>query len=176
MTPARAALRDGTRAEHDALDALFARFDLTDRGHYARFLAAHAEAGLPVEAALDGAEALFPDWPARRRGPALVADLAALGQAVSVAPIAPLPEPAAIAGAVYVLEGSRLGGQLLARRVGKGLPTEYLAAHQGKGAWAVLLAQLESVLTDDARRARAVASARTVFERFAEAGRRWMVD
>jgi heme oxygenase (biliverdin-IX-beta and delta-forming) len=176
MKPARAALFEGTRADHEALDALFAGFDLADAGGYARFLAAHAEAGLPVEAALDGAGALLPDWPARRRGAALTADLGELGQPFAIEAVPSLTDPAAIAGAVYVLEGSRLGGRVLARGVGPGLPTRYLDAHQEHGAWADLLTRLELLLDDESRRARAVESARAVFARFAEAGAKWIKD
>ena len=36
---------------------------------------------------------------------------------------------------LYALEGSRLGGAFLARRVGPGLPSAYLSATHDKGEW-----------------------------------------
>lgn len=53
MNDAHRVLREGTRAEHERLDALMTGFNLGDRNSYTRFLLAHAEALLPVETALD---------------------------------------------------------------------------------------------------------------------------
>jgi heme oxygenase len=72
-----------------------------------------------LEADLDRAAegVLPPDWPARRRTDAILADLAALGRPLPPASASPQPPAQAeAAGLLYVLEGSRLGGQLLLRR------------------------------------------------------------
>lgn len=164
-------LRAATRGAHDRVDALFSGFDLARAGDYRRFLAAQAVAFLPAEAALDaaGAGELFPGWNDARRAPLLTADLAELGLAAPVGAAPAVGSPAAIAGAVYVLEGSRLGGALLARRVAAGLPRRFLSASQPAGAWRAFLARLEQLLTTDVERREAVASANGMFNLFAAA-------
>lgn len=170
---ARTALRTATAADHDAVDRAFGRFDLSDRDDYARFLTAQAAAFLPVEAALDRAPgiALVEDWDQRRRSDALTGDLAALG----VAPPRPLAAPPladaeAVLGALYVLEGSRLGGSLLARGVPDDFPRAFLApAHSAL--WRGLLAMLENRLVTEGQRANAIAAARAVFALFEKGAR-----
>ncbi|CAN5466319.1 biliverdin-producing heme oxygenase [soil metagenome] len=179
MKDAHRALREGTRPEHERLDGLFGGFDLSESAGYTRFLQAHAEALLPIEAALDGvAHRVAPDWAERRRSSAILADLGALGAATRRAnPYAMDGDDiAAIAGALYVIEGSRLGGKFLARQVGAGLPTSYLSGEQPKGSWAALLDAIDVALTDAPASARALVSARSVFERFEDAGRRWIIS
>lgn len=171
---AHARLRAETRFAHDRVDALFGGHDLADPQDYTRFLAAQAAAFLPVEAALDaaGAGRLFPHWTAHRRGMLLRADLADLR--------APLPEPVepprfdddpAIAGGVYVLEGSRLGGTMLRRSVPAHLPRRFLDAPQEPGAWRRVLQRLDGILDDADRIDRAVVAASRTFDCFAAAGR-----
>ena len=177
IKPSHDALRTGTRDAHEALDGLFGGFDLADRTSYAAFLAAHAQALLPLEAALDaaGAERVTPDWPQRRRGALLVADLAALGQPVPApAAIPDIVGDGAIAGALYVVEGSRLGGRFLARQVAPGLSTDYLNPDQLSGMWAKLLARIDDTLYDDAHLSAAIQTARAVFATFETAGRHWL--
>lgn len=176
MRPSHRALREGTRAAHDALDALFARFDLTERAGYADFLSAHAQALIPIERALDARAAqIVPDWPERRRGSTLQADLAALGRAPPVStPFALADDDAAVAGTLYVVEGSRLGGRMLAQRVAPGLPTSYLDPGQDAGKWTFLLDRLDAVLYDGASQSRATAAACDAFAAFHAAGRQWL--
>ena len=137
------------------------------------FLRAHADALGPVETALDAtAGNVIDDWADRRRGAALDRDLDALGG--WAAPYAPfsIPDTPAAAGALYVVEGSRLGGRFLMRQVGAGLPTAYLGDVQERGRWPALLAALDAALPDAPARRRAVDSARAVFARFEDAARR----
>lgn len=132
---------------------------------------------MPTEAALDaaGAAHLFPDWPARRRSEPLAADLADLGVPLPSTGFAPLPDDAAaISGALYVIEGSRLGGRFLARQVGEGLPKRYLDPAVRPPGWPALLEQFEPFLYDSMTFATATAAALAVFERFEAAGRRWL--
>lgn len=132
---------------------------------------------MPTEAALDaaGAGAVFADWPERKRVPMLAADLAALDAALPApAPVPLADDPAAIAGALYVIEGSRLGGRFLARQVGEGLPRAYLDPGQRPPSWPGLLAQFERVLYDPVTFAAATGAALAVFDRFEAAGRRWL--
>ena len=167
----RFALRDATQDRHDALDARFASLDLSDRHDYARFLAAQAAALLPYEATLDhaGAAQLLPDWPGHRRGAAIVADLDALGT--------PLPAPVAVPsiigepdmlGALYVLEGSRLGGKMLARQVAAGLPTAFLS-HRPPLTWADFVSLLEQKLQSPVDQAVALRAANEAFDAFSRA-------
>ncbi len=171
---ARTALRTATRAEHDRVDAEFSAHDLNSRDGYARFLRAQAAAHLPVERAIEaaGATDLLPDWAARRRADALLADLAELG-------VAPAAEEnftigrgeASLLGAIYVLEGSRLGGAVLRRQISAGLPARFLSPG-APGAWRSLTDRLDERLRSPAAIDEAIASARAVFACFEAAGSR----
>lgn len=174
MTGARLAIRAGTADDHERLDQLFEGFDLGDRESYGRFLVAHARALIPVEAALDAADAVrwIPGWAERRRGALIAADLAALDLPMpSPAQYPALADDAECWGAAYVVEGSRLGGTLLARRVVAGLPRSYLGTAQVKGAWAAFVWAMDAALDSDERVARATDAARRTFNLFAAAGR-----
>lgn len=137
-------LRAATAQAHEAVDGLFSRFDLAEPQSYCLFLEAH-QAVLPAcEQALDraGAQALLADWPSRRRGSALAADLHDLGgtEARPIPPIAIVTDAQAW-GLLYVLEGSRLGGTVLARRVAQSsdvqsrAATRYLSHGEGQRLW-----------------------------------------
>lgn len=169
--PARTTLREATADAHVRVDTAFGGFALSEPAAYRRFLQAQAAALLPVEAALDRAHAhrVIGDWPQRRRGALLKADLATLG--ASAVPLAQpvLATSAEVCGAVYVLEGSRLGGAMLVRSVPTDLPTAFLRAPSGPGAWRALLDRLDMVLTDDPTRAEATRAALAVFDLFARA-------
>lgn len=171
--PAHEALRAATRDNHDRVDALFGRFDIAQPEDYRRFLQAHAAAFLGVETALDeiGLERLIEDWPARRRNALIRADIAALGDTPPDPVPFPIASDAAAIGAAYVLEGSRLGGAVLARRIGEGLPNGYLATPLPAGAWRKFLEKLDSTLYEPSMVADAATAARAVFDRFEAAGR-----
>lgn len=175
MHEARAALRAGTAADHERLDALFGRFRLDDPNEYRAFLKAHAMALAAVEQALDAAsfEQALDDWTKRKRGAAIAADLAAIGETVPVPLHAPpLDTPAARWGAAYVIEGSRLGGALLARSVPGNLPKSYLGSAQPPGSWRKFLEKLDQALPLPRDIALATESARATFGLFEEAGLR----
>lgn len=172
---ARQALRAGTAAEHDRVDRLFSRFDLGRMEDYRLFLSAQAAAHLPVEAALDAASAerVMADWPARRRAHLLLADLQQLAL--------PRPEPveapelvgdAAIIGAIYVLEGSRLGGAMLKRSLPDIVPQLFLGAAQPAGSWRKLLESLDHFLYETSAFESALRTAKQVFQRFEAGGLR----
>jgi heme oxygenase len=173
VADARAALRRDTAADHERLDALFGRFRLDDLADYHAFLTAHAMALPAVEQALDAAgfAALLDDWPTRRRASAIAADLSALGQAVPPPLAAPaLETPAARWGAAYVVEGSRLGGAMLARGVSEGLPKSYLGTPQAPGAWRHFLQRLDEEVRSAEEIAEATEAARATFALFEQAG------
>lgn len=170
-TGARAGLREtlrvATRDLHDLVDAAYARFDLTDRDDYGAFLSAHARVLPGVEAALDGA----PVYPAFEPRSALLGlDLAALN--ISMPPLPALTkvqDDAARWGMLYVLEGSRLGGAMLARRIADGLPAAYLGAVHDRGGWRAFQRALDAAgaAQDQAWTDRAVEAARQLFNAFA---------
>lgn len=166
-------LRAATAAAHGRVDAIFSCFDLGRREHYALFLQAQAAALLPLEQALEaGAAPRLPvDWSTRRRGPALLADLRALGVPEPVCDeLAPIEGDAAALGTLYVLEGSRLGGALLSRSVPVGFASAFLTPGSSTH-WRELLDVLERTLaTPDAQR-EASAAAEVAFDLFEDCGR-----
>ena len=126
-------LRTLTQPLHDRVDAAFGGMSLADPAEYRRFLRAHALA-LPAAEVVMASAAGLPAW--RPRAPLLAADLADLGETMPAAlPFNPPAGPAAAWGVFYVVEGSRLGGAMLARQVAAGLPQRYLAAAHLAGEW-----------------------------------------
>jgi heme oxygenase len=189
MNPARRALRDATADAHARVDIVYAAFDLSDRASYAACLAAHAEALLPWEAALDAvaAQRVAEDWPQRKRGALLVADLAELDCPSDIGPptsveierrarllVETIDDLAAIGGALYVLEGSRFGGKFLARNLPESFPRHYLDADQHNDNWAFLLEKLDALLYASETLQAAVDAALRVFASFETAGRAWL--
>lgn len=125
-----ALLRFRTAASHEAVDSVFGQDDLSDPDGYRNFLKAHARA-LPTAEASAAAV-----WPALRRRCALLeADLRALDVPVRLPVTTASEDGPAQWGALYVVEGSRLGGALLSKRVGHGLPVAYLSAVHLPGEW-----------------------------------------
>jgi heme oxygenase len=124
------------------VDHAFGSLGLNDHAHYARFLTAHARA-LPVAeawmCALPFARTLAP------RTPLLAQDLAALGLAMPApVPLEDADDDAARWGVLYVVEGSRLGGAMLARAVPAGLPGAYLGAVHPPGQWRTIRAAIDA--------------------------------
>lgn len=170
---AHEALRAGTAADHERLDALFGRFRLDDPADYRAFLTAHAMALPAIEQALDAAGfgARLADWSERHRANALAADLAALGEPMPPPLATPaLDTPAAQWGAAYVVEGSRLGGAMLARSVAAGLHAAYLGTPQAPGAWRGFLKALDENVRGSDEIAQATDAARATFALFERAG------
>lgn len=171
-TSARWALRDATRDEHDRVDAAFLAHDLSTMDGYGRFLGAQSRAFIAIERAAEaaGAAELIEDWADRRRADLLLEDLAELGVDLP-APVAPpvLETEAEILGAVYVLEGSRLGGAVLFRTAPYDAPRRFLEPEGVGPRWRSLVALLDARLTADDQIADAVRSARSVFNCFHEA-------
>jgi heme oxygenase len=123
------------------VDEAFGAFDLGCPRAYGLALSAHARCAPAVEAGLKGAR-VWSAW--AERTPLLAADMAELGRAAP--PPLELGAPLCAAGAwgaQYVMEGSKLGGKLLARRVAPGLPRRYLAA-EGEPGWPRFQAELQA--------------------------------
>jgi heme oxygenase len=166
---ALARLRAATKANHEAVDAAFGRFQLTDAAAYGAFLTAHARALPAVEAALADIPGIPP---LRPRTPLLRDDLSGLGVPTPEPLPLPIPTDSATAfGMAYVIEGSRLGGGMLARQVPAGLPHAYLAATHLSGEWRAFGQALDAAAGDDAWTERAIAGARHIFDLYAEAAR-----
>jgi heme oxygenase len=116
------ALRRACADRHQALEALLQLEHTRERGRYERVLAGFG-AFLPrwevlVRPRLPASlQAWFDE---RSRWPLLERDLAALGLRPAEVPdpvaALALPDRAALFGSLYVLEGSALGGQVIARR------------------------------------------------------------
>ncbi|WP_375270817.1 biliverdin-producing heme oxygenase [Sphingomonas sp.] len=140
-----ARLRAATRASHDSVDAAFGAYDLSDRDAYRRFLVAHARALPAAESAL-GALAFARTLPPRTL--LLARDLADLGESMPPALPFALNSEAALWGALYVVEGSRLGGVMLARSVGADLPSRYLSAAHGPGQWRAIREAIDAAGAD----------------------------
>jgi heme oxygenase len=124
---------------HRRVDAAFAAFDLTDRRTYARALTAHACVVPGLERALAERTA-WSGW--SPRADLLAADLFDLGHDMPPAGATPALSAAGAWGVQYVLEGSKLGGQFLARRVGAGMPRRYLSVGFEGGGWRAFQAEL----------------------------------
>lgn len=167
-------LRDRTRSEHVRTESIYADFDLQCPHGYARFLIAQASASLAVEQSLEcaGVANVIDDWPERRRSHLLRDDLARLKVAgVKLQPPTTFESSAEIMGAVYVLEGSRLGGKVLIKQVFRTAPTRFLGADGRPGAWRRLLTSLDKRLRDQEEIDLAVSAARGVFATYQAAGR-----
>lgn len=112
-------------------------------------------------------------WPWRPRARGLRFDLMALGvRPATQAVAAPRADCDAEAwGMLYVVEGSALGGRLIARHLRAHVPQlaeaieHFEAADAGPG-WPAFRAALEQALPDDASRARAAGAAQAMFTHF----------
>ena len=138
---AHAILKARTAAAHATIDADFSRFDLGCRDAYVDFLLAHARVLPAIEIVL-AREPGLPQW--RQRTGLLAEDLWAFGHDP--------PDPMIVTGGsglaekfglLYVMEGSRLGGHLLSRRVGRGFSKQFLSAVHLPGEWRAFIEALE---------------------------------
>lgn len=171
---ARAALKAATREAHDRVDAAFAAHDLGERASYGDFLRRHAAALAPLEQSLDaaGARDLIEAWDEHRRAPLLAADLAQLGLTAPPSITAPaFASDARIAGGLYVLEGSRLGGAVLCRSVPPAFPVAFLSAAQSPGRWTHFIASLDQLLYERRQLDSAIAAALESFALFERAAK-----
>lgn len=175
----RALLRAATLTAHEQVDARFSRFDLTTLAGYRVFLSAHWSVLPALEATLSlaGAATLLSDWPLRLRASALAADLAAVGKiAVPADNIDPEPitRPAML-GMLYVLEGSRLGGAVLARRVAASPDarcreaTRYLRHGERRRFWPSFVAMFDALPLVADHIDEVITGARAAFDLFADA-------
>jgi len=151
---------------HAAVDSRFAPMLDAGEAGYRSFLLASAAAVFPLEQSL-------PDWTRRTRAAALRADLTDLGITdVAAATAPPLAGAARMFGALYVLEGSRLGAKLLVPDLLAGVSTRvraatrYLRHGEGHRLWQSFLTHLESSQDVRACPGEAIAGARLAFALF----------
>jgi heme oxygenase len=174
---ARLKLRDATASDHAAVDSAYAAFDLSRPPAYRAFLEAQYACILPLESVLTdaGAGRLFESWPASRRAGLIAADLAEMGAPRGCAPdpvfMPILREPADVLGTLYVLEGSRFGGAILARRLRPGMPARFLSNASDPHIWRSLITLMDRHLSSESAFAAALVAARAVFAAFERAAR-----
>jgi len=164
-------LRHATNQQHAVLDRAASQMHLQSKAGYANFLATQVSALLPLEQALEagGIAKLLPDWPSRRRADALKADLAELHVTITTDDAPSFLSDAALLGASYVLEGSRLGARMILRQIGQQSATRFLRHGDGSRLWRSFLDVLETnrAIRDDL--ASAADAARCVFSFFIDA-------
>lgn len=165
---ARTLLRAATASAHERVDRAFGAFDLSDRDDYRAFLIAQAGPLLSAEAAVDAIDpsALLPDWPERRRSDLIRADLADFGTPPAPTGAFDLQCDAAALGAIYVLEGSRLGGAMLARNVPMDLPARFIRCAPEPKRWQGLIEILDRQLVTPIQREVAADAACAIFDLF----------
>ncbi len=180
MNELRAVLRQGTQAAHQRLDARMSTLPLDRRPSYSRFLHVQAAALVPLEIALEqaGVVYLLPDWTWRTRRAALLADIRQMdGEEAPMPgpqeqPVDWIESPAAMIGATYVLEGSRLGGAMLRKQVMAAedpvirLASRFLNHGNGENLWLSFNDTLKNARLDEAERAVMVDSAVRSFALF----------
>lgn len=157
---ARLVLRDACGDIHARIDARLSDVDFHDRAAYADMLSRMSGPVSALEGALTSgiAPALFGNWAERLRAHALRADLDALGGEFRRETAPAIETEAEALGTLYVLEGSRLGGRVLARMAGQSHDARVRAAtryfdHGARGGlWRSFLETLEA--SDAAQRRR----------------------
>lgn len=150
MHKLRMRLRSETRPEHDRIDALYGRYDLSSREHLSAFLNAHA---IALSWCLQWLPATM--WSYRYSVDGLISaignDLDDLGQpAITSWPSHWPGISGSPLGMVYVIGGSRLGGRVLLQTIA-GSPdpvvasaTDYLTCEHGNVLWQDVLDDLNS--------------------------------
>jgi heme oxygenase len=177
-TSPRHRIRLATRAAHEQVDERFSRYDLTNPRDYRKFLAAHWSVLPGCEALLEagGVLEILDDWPVRRRTDTLARDMTVMGQVpAAVTDTQGAMTPAGLWGMMYVLEGSRLGGAILAQRVEAGpdatcrAATSYLRHGDGQRLWPTFVAAFDAAPAVNDDFDAVVAGARRTFSMFAAA-------
>lgn len=165
------ALRQATAEAHTTLDRRLDFADLTV-ARYTTFL----RASYSVLSALEPRIACWFGVPADGmcRVGALRSDLAALdSNSVPTMPIPPIASLAEAMGAAYVVEGSALGGMVIARMLPPELPRRYLTLRGERTgpAWRDVVAKIEAWAhgTSPSARATACEAARATFAAYTHA-------
>jgi heme oxygenase len=172
---AHEALRRHTRHLHDALDARLVLSNLASRAGYVDYLLMNW-ACVPIEHALEraGIDQVLPDWAQRRRRDVLLADLEALGvPPPTYAALSIDSDLGSLLGWSYVLEGSRLGANVILQTVlGSPEPemartTGFLRHGSGERLWESFKVELEKINLHPLAITMACTGATAAFQRFA---------
>ena len=177
---AAAMLKQLTAEKHQQLEALMlpCLTSITQKHQYVQLLHSFYGYFKPVEDAVAPfmSEAVLPDWHLRRKAQTILLDLAALqqkGESIRLANELPQIQtvPQAL-GALYVLEGSTLGGRgitkMLLKNEAAGLQPEHLqffggyGSHTG-GMWTTFVNVLNSFQLTEAESAQMVEAANQTF-------------
>jgi heme oxygenase len=178
--PLRSRLRAATADLHDQVDASFQALDLRQLVGYRLFLQASAEALVSLESGLENANVAryFPNWEFLRRSDAISTDLSSLGGKYAQLPAMVIRDLGAVLGAMYVLEGSRLGARtLLPIVLGSPDPrvrqaTSYLSHGEREPLWQNFLKELQRLSGNLTDTDSAIASAQSAFRLFGLAAKR----
>ena len=169
-----------TAEKHQQLEELMlpCLISIAHKQHYIQLLHAFYGYFKPVEDAVAPfvEESLLPDWPTRRKADVILLDLAAIDQtnilpnlATNLPCIGTLPQAL---GALYVLEGSTLGGRgitkMLLKNERAGLQPEHLQFFAGYGErtglmWTHFVNVLNSFCFSEAEMEQMVQSANDTF-------------
>jgi heme oxygenase len=171
---ARDLLRSACAGVHHRLDARLSHFNFDDRRSYAAMLSGFSGPVTALETALATgvASRLFYDLPERSRALSLSLDLREVGGPFHLRTAAPIEDEAEAFGVLYVLEGSRLGGRILAKRASESGDTKvrgatrYFRHAEKAGHWQSFLARLEQSDAVRAAPERASAAALRAFAAF----------
>ncbi|WP_128290990.1 MULTISPECIES: biliverdin-producing heme oxygenase [Afifella] len=175
MRSVRALLHAATAELHAEVEARLNPMLVQGETGYASFLRANAAAILPVEETLEiaGIEALLPDWDERRRSAVLLDDIQILGAERPQPVSAPeMHGEAFMLGAVYVLEGSRLGAKILTRDIlaeagpRMKVASRFLRHGEGRKLWPSFVERLEESAAVHDAPDEAVKGAEAVFALF----------
>jgi heme oxygenase len=171
---AHAQMRAATKSLHNALDTSFELSSLINREAYRRYL----QMNIPccgIELALEQADVrrILPDWDQRQRRFALTHDLTAMSAALDpTSPYLVERDIGSILGWCYVLEGSRLGAQVVLQTFVSSPDAEvrnatsFLRHGAGKPLWKSFKAALSQIDGNEAAILRACVAAKSGFEAF----------
>lgn len=166
-------LRQATQELHQQLDIGFAAGQFADRTAYISFLQMHAQIVPDIEQqlAIRSEFQTLDHWQARLRSPALLHDLKCLS--VAPPPIAPFVMPSApgsVAGITYVMEGSRLGGRLIAKQLNEAglghLPASFVTHGTEQRYWQSYLSWLAERPTFATYQQNAIEAAKALFQHY----------
>lgn len=183
----RRVLREATAEAHAEVDGAFENLKWDQPGGYSRLLKTHGRVVPDLESAVS--RSILPsslgDWSARLRSKALRSDMAFLGVRPPARRGRSAGEPTVAAsqtpdftqavGIAYALEGSRLGGQIVLRRLRErgALPglqaTRFLRHGEGRDFWRSFTAWLASLEFTGEDVDGAIAGAMQVFASYREA-------
>ena len=175
MPNLRLRLREQTQSDHDAVERLFDRHDVSTPTGMTIFLQAHNIALARFDASLSRATAQSTlHIPSLRE--AIARDLDMLGVEMATPDAQPAPEsPPHPLGLIYVIAGSRLGAKILAKRVADSRSPDvrhalaYLTCNDADQMWVQTRTLLERWFGSALIEAQIITSAKTGFQWFAEA-------